>query len=51
MASQLGISPDAMSKQLAKALPGVVDKLTPEGKVPSQDLISQGLGALLKGKL
>jgi uncharacterized protein YidB (DUF937 family) len=51
MASQLGITPEAMGKQLAKILPGVVDKLTPEGKVPSQDLLSQGLSALLKGKL
>jgi uncharacterized protein YidB (DUF937 family) len=50
MASQLGISPDAVSKQLAKILPGVVDKLTPEGKVPTQDIIAQGLN-MLKGKL
>jgi len=50
MASQIGISPEAMSKQLAKVLPGVIDKLTPEGKVPGQDLLSQGLSALLKGK-
>jgi len=50
MASQLGITPEAMSKQLAKLLPGVVDKLTPDGKVPTQDLIAQGLN-MLKGKL
>jgi uncharacterized protein YidB (DUF937 family) len=50
MASQLGISPDAVSKQLAKVLPGVVDKLTPEGKIPAQDIIAQGLN-MLKGKL
>ncbi len=50
MASQVGISPDAMSKQLAKILPGVVDKLTPDGKVPAQDLLAQGLN-MLKGKL
>jgi uncharacterized protein YidB (DUF937 family) len=50
MASQLGISPDAVSKQLSKILPGVVDKLTPDGKVPAQDLLSQGLN-MLKGKL
>ncbi len=50
MASQAGLSPDAMSKQLAKILPAVVDKLTPEGKVPAQDMIAQGLN-MLKGKL
>lgn len=50
MASQLGITPDAVSKQLAKILPGVVDKLTPDGKVPAQDVIAQGLN-MLKGKL
>lgn len=50
MASQLGISPEAMSKQLAKMLPGVVDKLTPDGTVPTQDLLAQGLN-MLKGKL
>lgn len=50
MASQVGLSPQAMSEQLAKILPGVVDKLTPEGKVPAQDLLAQGLN-MLKGKL
>jgi len=50
MASQLGLSPEAMSKQLAKILPGVVDKLTPEGNVPTQDVLAQGLN-MLKGKL
>jgi uncharacterized protein YidB (DUF937 family) len=33
---------------LAKLLPQVVDNLTPQGKVPSQDLVAQGLN-LLKG--
>jgi uncharacterized protein YidB (DUF937 family) len=33
MASQLGISPDALSGQLSEMLPGVVDKLTPNGAV------------------
>lgn len=35
---------------LAQILPGVVDKLTPNGEVPSGDLMEQGL-AMLKGKL
>ncbi len=49
MAEQVGLSPEAMSKQLAKILPGVVDKLTPEGNVPAQDLLAQGLN-MLRGK-
>lgn len=45
-----GIPSDALSSGLAQMLPGVVDKLTPNGKVPSGDLMEQGL-AMLKGKL
>ena len=50
LAAQAGISPDALSSGLAQMLPGVVDKLTPNGEVPSDDLVEQGM-ALLKGKL
>jgi uncharacterized protein YidB (DUF937 family) len=50
LAAQAGISPDMLSSGLAKMLPGVVDHLTPNGEVPSGDLMEQGL-ALLKGKL
>jgi uncharacterized protein YidB (DUF937 family) len=31
-------------------LPQIIDKLTPNGQVPDNDLLQQGLG-LLKGKL
>lgn len=51
LAGQLGISPEAMSGQLAQFLPQVVDKLTPNGSVPEGgDLMAQGMD-LLKGKL
>lgn len=50
LAAKAGISSDALSSGLAQMLPGVVDKLTPNGEVPSGDLREQGL-ALLKGKL
>ena len=50
LAAQAGISPDMLSSGLAQMLPGVVDKLTPNGEVPSGDLMEQGL-AMLKGKL
>ena len=50
LAAKAGISSEALSSGLAQMLPGVVDKLTPNGEVPSGDLMEQGL-ALLKGKL
>ena len=50
LAAEAGLSTDALSSGLAQMLPGVVDKLTPNGEVPSGDLMEQGL-ALLKGKV
>lgn len=35
IAAQAGVSEDELLEQLSKALPGVVDKLTPDGRVPS----------------
>jgi len=52
LAAKLGISPGAAAGKLSKYLPQVIDKLTPDGKMPSsgkldvQDII----GALLKKK-
>ena len=51
LAGKLGISTDQVSVQLAEVLPQVIDKLTPNGKLPeSGDLLAKGL-ELLKGKL
>jgi len=50
LASQVGLSPEATGGQLANLLPSLVDKLTPEGKLPDTTLIEQGLN-LLRGKL
>jgi uncharacterized protein YidB (DUF937 family) len=50
IAQQLGMSSADASNALAQFLPQVVDKLTPNGSMPADDLISQGLD-LLKGKL
>lgn len=50
LAVQAGLSPDAAGNQLASLLPGLVDKLTPDGKLPDTTLIEQGLN-LLRGKL
>lgn len=48
-AQKAGIAPEAASSQLAEVLPGVVDKLTPDGEVPQGgDLMSTGM-ALLQG--
>jgi uncharacterized protein YidB (DUF937 family) len=45
-----GMSQDACSSQLSSLLPSLVDKLTPEGKVPESNFLEQGLN-LLRGKL
>lgn len=34
LAAKAGVSPDAASGQIAQMLPGLVDKLTPDGKLP-----------------
>ena len=36
IAAQAGISPEQMSQLLAQALPTLVDKLTPGGRLPTQ---------------
>lgn len=48
LASQTGLSKDDITKHLSSILPGIVDKLTPQGKVPEGDLLQQGLN-LIKG--
>jgi uncharacterized protein YidB (DUF937 family) len=35
MADEAGISTDEAAEQLSKALPGVVDHMTPDGVLPS----------------
>jgi uncharacterized protein YidB (DUF937 family) len=49
IAKQLGVDPSAAMGQLSSILPGLVDKMTPDGTVP-QNLDIQGqLGGLLGG--
>ncbi len=50
IAQKVGIEPEKVTAALASVLPGLVDKLTPNGKLPSEDVLLQGL-SLLKGKL
>ena len=42
IARQVGINPDDLLAQLSKVLPGLVDKLTPNGRLPTQADISGG---------
>lgn len=53
IASQMGIDPAQLSSQLAQMLPGLIDKLTPNGALPEGGLGQSGdlmgmLGGLLK---
>ena len=53
LASKLGIDNGALTSQLSNLLPDVVDKLTPDGKVPDGDIMSKGMemfGGLLGKK-
>lgn len=50
IAQQAGIEPEHAYTGLAQLLPQIIDTLTPNGQVPENDLLQQGL-SLLKGKL
>lgn len=50
LAAKVGISPDDLSTQLSQFLPGVIDKLTPDGTIPEGGLLEKGL-EFLKGKM
>jgi uncharacterized protein YidB (DUF937 family) len=46
IASKLGLNVNDLSGQLSNLLPEVVDKLTPEDKVPEGDIMSKGMDLL-----
>jgi uncharacterized protein YidB (DUF937 family) len=46
IASKVGLDTGTVSKQLSDLLPNLVDKLTPDGKIPEGDLISEGMDKL-----
>jgi len=46
LASKLGMDSHSLTGQLSNLLPQVVDKLTPEGKVPEGDIMSKGMDML-----
>jgi uncharacterized protein YidB (DUF937 family) len=51
IASMLGLSRAEASSQMASVMPDVIDRMTPDGRVPEEenDVLSQGL-AMLMGK-
>jgi uncharacterized protein YidB (DUF937 family) len=46
LSSKLGMESGALTSQLTNLLPDVVDKLTPNGKVPEGDIMSQATDLL-----
>jgi uncharacterized protein YidB (DUF937 family) len=46
LASKTGMDQNSLSGKLSDLLPQVVDKLTPDGKVPEGDILSQGMNIL-----
>jgi uncharacterized protein YidB (DUF937 family) len=50
LASKAGLTPDQVTSHLSELLPKMVDKLTPNGQIPTGDITSKGM-ELLKGIL
>jgi len=50
LAAKVGVTPDVATSKLTEILPGIIDKLTPEGTVPESGLLQQGLN-FLRGNL
>jgi uncharacterized protein YidB (DUF937 family) len=50
ISENVGVSQDEASTGLADLLPEIIDKLTPDGKMPENDMLAQGLN-MLKSKL
>ncbi|MHC1696897.1 MAG: YidB family protein [Geobacteraceae bacterium] len=50
IAAKAGIAPEEIAGKLAEFLPGVIDKLTPDGTLPEGGLLEKGM-EILKGKV
>lgn len=50
LAAKVGIPADVATSKLTELLPTLIDKLTPEGKLPESGLLQEGLN-LLRGNL
>jgi len=46
IAEQAGMKPDDAASGLSELLPGLIDQLTPEGKVPDFDRLRRDMGSL-----
>jgi uncharacterized protein YidB (DUF937 family) len=48
LAAKAGISPDMVTSHLSQLLPGLIDKLTPNGQVPQggSSILEEGMGML-----
>jgi uncharacterized protein YidB (DUF937 family) len=46
LSSKLGIDTGSLTGHLSNLLPQVIDKLTPDGKVPDGDILSKGMSLL-----
>ena len=46
LASKLNIDTGSLTSQLSNLLPQVVDKITPDGKVPEGDILNKGMSML-----
>ena len=49
IAEKLGVSHDQAAEVLAKVIPHVVDKASPDGAMPSQEAVDSTVGALSQG--
>lgn len=48
LAAKAGINPDMASGAIAQLLPGIIDKLTPNGSVPDHSNVMSMVGSLLQ---
>lgn len=46
LASKAGLPPDLTASKLTELLPTLIDKLTPEGKVPDSEMLQKGMDLL-----
>jgi uncharacterized protein YidB (DUF937 family) len=46
LAENAGMSEESASSQLSDLLPGLIDKLTPDGKLPDSSILEKGLEML-----
>ena len=49
LAQKAGVAPETASSMLAHVLPGLIDKLTPEGKIPEGGTLLEKSLSILKG--